>query len=211
MSGYYPLPDTPISPLIAYADPQLGVNRGENSGNPVSHLPPLLASSSSSTTANSDMGEVDLTTVTDEKRRRNTAASGKFSRGLPVLMSNKQSPARFRIKKKQRTVHLERSVSDLKGRAGELEKEVADLRRENSLLKEIVILKGSQHIAAQRQLAQRLLAQNAGIGLPSGDRGQGNESSGMASSSSTKEATTPEEESSNDSEPEKTGAGTKNQ
>jgi hypothetical protein len=43
--------------------------------------------------------------------------------------------ARFRIKKKQRTLDLERSVSDLTGRAEELEREAADLRRENGWLK----------------------------------------------------------------------------
>ncbi|KAL1738640.1 hypothetical protein HDZ31DRAFT_16016, partial [Schizophyllum fasciatum] len=57
----------------------------------------------------------------EEKRRRNTAAS-----------------ARFRIKKKQKTLNLERSVADLTGRAEELEKEAADLRRENGWLREIV-------------------------------------------------------------------------
>ncbi|KAJ7275412.1 PLC-like phosphodiesterase [Mycena haematopus] len=54
----------------------------------------------------------------DDKRRRNTAAS-----------------ARFRIKKKQKTLGLERTVSDLTGRAEELEREAADLRRENGWLK----------------------------------------------------------------------------
>jgi hypothetical protein len=52
--------------------------------------------------------------------------------------------ARFRIKKKQRTTNLERSVSDLTGRAEDLEREAADLRRENGWLKEIVMLKGSR-------------------------------------------------------------------
>ncbi|KII93718.1 hypothetical protein PLICRDRAFT_35940 [Plicaturopsis crispa FD-325 SS-3] len=61
----------------------------------------------------------------EDKRRRNTAAS-----------------ARFRIKKKHRTLDLERSVSDLTGRAEELEREAAELRRENGWLKEIVMLKG---------------------------------------------------------------------
>ncbi|KJA26109.1 hypothetical protein HYPSUDRAFT_105910, partial [Hypholoma sublateritium FD-334 SS-4] len=58
----------------------------------------------------------------DEKRRRNTAAS-----------------ARFRVKKKHRTITLERSVSELTGRADELEREASDLRRENGWLKEIVM------------------------------------------------------------------------
>lgn len=63
--------------------------------------------------------------IAEDKRRRNTTAS-----------------ARFRIKKKLRTLNLERSVSDLSGRAEELEREAADLRRENGWLKEIVLLKG---------------------------------------------------------------------
>ncbi|KAI0318985.1 hypothetical protein OF83DRAFT_876080 [Amylostereum chailletii] len=62
--------------------------------------------------------------VTEDKRRRNTAAS-----------------ARFRIKKKQKTLNLERTVSDLTGRVDELEQEASDLRRENGWLKEIVMLK----------------------------------------------------------------------
>jgi hypothetical protein len=49
-------------------------------------------------------------------------------------------------------------VSDLTGRAEELEREATDLRRENSWLKEIVILKGSQFAAnnlAPRQAPSR--------------------------------------------------------
>ncbi|KZT23816.1 hypothetical protein NEOLEDRAFT_1038799, partial [Neolentinus lepideus HHB14362 ss-1] len=57
----------------------------------------------------------------EDKRRRNTAAS-----------------ARFRIKKKQKVLNLERSVADLAGRAEELEREAAELRRENGWLKEII-------------------------------------------------------------------------
>jgi len=52
--------------------------------------------------------------------------------------------ARFRTKKKLKTINLERSVSDLTGRAEELEREVADLRRENGWLKEIIMLKGTR-------------------------------------------------------------------
>ncbi|KAF9065421.1 hypothetical protein BDP27DRAFT_1332039, partial [Rhodocollybia butyracea] len=62
--------------------------------------------------------------IVEDKRRRNTAAS-----------------ARFRIKKKQRNLNLERTVSDLTGRADELEKEASDLRRENGWLKEIIMMK----------------------------------------------------------------------
>jgi hypothetical protein len=60
--------------------------------------------------------------------------------------------ARFRIKKKQKTLNLERTVSDLSGRTEELEREAAELRRENGWLKEIVLLKGKK-LAASSQLA----------------------------------------------------------
>ncbi|EGO02805.1 hypothetical protein SERLA73DRAFT_176185 [Serpula lacrymans var. lacrymans S7.3] len=72
-----------------------------------------------------DQEDNDTAFISDDKRRRNTAAS-----------------ARFRIKKKQRTLNLERTVSDLTGRAEELEREASELRRENGWLKEIVLLKG---------------------------------------------------------------------
>ncbi|KAF8311130.1 uncharacterized protein EI90DRAFT_2893867, partial [Cantharellus anzutake] len=58
----------------------------------------------------------------DEKRRRNTAAS-----------------ARFRTKKKQRTLNLERNIQDLTGRAEDLEKEAGELRKENEWLREMVV------------------------------------------------------------------------
>lgn len=67
----------------------------------------------------------------DEKRRRNTEAS-----------------ARFRVKKKLKSVHLQRGIDDLTGRADDLEREAAELRRENSWLKEIVMLKGG-HISPE--------------------------------------------------------------
>ncbi|KAF8527961.1 hypothetical protein BU17DRAFT_34879, partial [Hysterangium stoloniferum] len=57
----------------------------------------------------------------EDKRQRNTAAS-----------------ARFRIKKKQRDLNLERTVSDLTSRAEELERVATNLRRENTWLKELV-------------------------------------------------------------------------
>lgn len=64
--------------------------------------------------------------------------------------------ARFRIKKKQRSLNLERSVSDLAGRAEELEREASELRRENGWLKEIVMLKGrSLSGAGERSRASR--------------------------------------------------------
>lgn len=50
--------------------------------------------------------------------------------------------ARFRIKKKHKTVELERNVVDLEGRADDLEKEATELRKENGWLKEMLIMKG---------------------------------------------------------------------
>ena len=52
--------------------------------------------------------------------------------------------ARFRVKKKQWTLNLERSITDLSGRVEELEREAAELRRENGWLKEIVMLKSKR-------------------------------------------------------------------
>ena len=66
--------------------------------------------------------------------------------------------ARFRVKKKHRTIALERAVSDLTGRAEELEREVGDLRRENGWLKEIVVLKGGQNIANNRLALRQAVA-----------------------------------------------------
>ncbi|KAJ7462757.1 hypothetical protein B0H11DRAFT_2054204 [Mycena galericulata] len=96
----------------------------ESTGGRTRAPPPQTGPSTSS--ASPDAGADDNDEYED-KRRRNTAAS-----------------ARFRIKKKQRTLDLERSVSDLTGRAEELEREAADLRRENGWLKEIVMLKGGR-------------------------------------------------------------------
>ncbi|KAJ7293195.1 hypothetical protein C8J57DRAFT_18852 [Mycena rebaudengoi] len=63
---------------------------------------------------------------------------------IPLAWLKVRLSARFRIKKKQRTLALERSVSDLTGRAEDLEREASDLRRENGWLKEIVMLKGGR-------------------------------------------------------------------
>lgn len=59
--------------------------------------------------------------------------------------------ARFRIKKKQKNLNLERTVSDLTSRAEELEREATNLRRENSWLKEIVMMKGRRNLAGSLQ------------------------------------------------------------
>ncbi|KAJ3813944.1 hypothetical protein F5876DRAFT_62733 [Lentinula aff. lateritia] len=105
------------------------INTNAAMGTPDTSSAAVAMSSGSPPTAVSRTESPDPTDpgVTEDKRRRNTAAS-----------------ARFRIKKKQRNLNLERTVSDLTGRADELEKEAADLRRENGWLKEIVMLKGSR-------------------------------------------------------------------
>ncbi|PPQ62795.1 hypothetical protein CVT24_000489 [Panaeolus cyanescens] len=120
----------------------------------------------SSSSPEVDMTEAERQAISDEKRRRNTAAS-----------------ARFRIKKKHKTITLERSVSDLTGRAEELEREVADLRRENGWLKEIVMLKGTRFAASNLSSAEALsqvaaLATNGPYSTDS--RAQSSSSSGAA-------------------------------
>nr|GAT47325.1 cytochrome C oxidase assembly protein COX19 [Mycena chlorophos] len=91
--------------------------------------PPALPQAGPSTSGGGAADD-DVDADYEDKRRRNTQAS-----------------ARFRIKKKMRSLELERSVSDLTGRAEELEREAADLRRENGWLKEIVMLRGGGHLA----------------------------------------------------------------
>jgi hypothetical protein len=61
-------------------------------------------------------------TAAEDKRRRNTAAS-----------------ARFRLKKKEREVALEKTSKELETRVTELERECEGLRRENGWLKGLVV------------------------------------------------------------------------
>jgi septal ring factor EnvC (AmiA/AmiB activator) len=61
------------------------------------------------------------------------------------------SIARFRIKKKQTMINLERSLSDLQRRADELEREATELRRENAWLKDMVLMKGRRRRAGRHQ------------------------------------------------------------
>ncbi|KAJ7456610.1 hypothetical protein FB451DRAFT_610302 [Mycena latifolia] len=104
----------------------------------------------STSTTSPDGGED--TDEYEDKRRRNTAAS-----------------ARFRIKKKQRTLDLERSVSDLTGRAEDLEREASDLRRENGWLKEIIMLKGG-HLAGINLSGNTGYSETAGRGSERRDK-----------------------------------------
>ncbi|KAL6299633.1 hypothetical protein BKA93DRAFT_819824 [Sparassis latifolia] len=90
-------------------------------------LPPPQPVSNPPSPEAAEPQEGDQIGSSDDKRRRNTAAS-----------------ARFRIKKKQWTLNLERGISDLSGRVEELEREAGELRRENGWLKEIVMLKSKR-------------------------------------------------------------------
>jgi hypothetical protein len=71
---------------------------------------------------------------TEDKRRRNTAAS-----------------ARFRLKKKEREAALEKKARELEVKVNELEKECEGLRRENGWLKGLVV--GVTGVAAPPQLS----------------------------------------------------------
>ncbi|KAF8971437.1 hypothetical protein BDZ97DRAFT_1240307 [Flammula alnicola] len=129
-------------------------------------------------TSSSPEGE-QTEAISEEKRRRNTAAS-----------------ARFRIKKKHKTISLERSVSDLTGRAEELEREASDLRRENGWLKEIVMLKGTRFAASN--LAHRQALSEAAA-LATGQSASGPSGSSSAIGPSGSSSAIPEEESASES------------
>ncbi|EIW85184.1 hypothetical protein CONPUDRAFT_135004 [Coniophora puteana RWD-64-598 SS2] len=81
-----------------------------------------IASSPASPSAADSPGSSDGVVGTEDKRRRNTAAS-----------------ARFRLKKKEREVALERRAKELEERVAELERECEGLRRENGWLKGLVV------------------------------------------------------------------------
>jgi hypothetical protein len=84
-------------------------------------------------------------------------------------------------------------VSELTGRADELEREAADLRRENGWLKEIVMLKGTRFAAsnlAHRQALSEAAALATGRAGPSTSGTAGDE----------KEATSEEESDSSEEE-----------
>lgn len=79
-------------------------------------------------------------TASEDKRRRNTAAS-----------------ARFRLKKKEREAALEKKAKELEVRVGELEKECEALRRENGWLKGLVVgVTGAGAVQQQQQQLQQI-------------------------------------------------------
>ncbi|KAI0651495.1 hypothetical protein C8Q79DRAFT_1114447 [Trametes meyenii] len=126
----------------------------------------LQAATTASNTPSPEAGHGDPTEMeavasAEDKRRRNTAAS-----------------ARFRIKKKQWTLNLERTISDLSGRVEELEREAAELRRENGWLKEIVMLKSKRFAGVVPDLEpppspSSASASGSGAGAGAGATGQG--------------------------------------
>ncbi|GJJ09510.1 hypothetical protein Clacol_003733 [Clathrus columnatus] len=94
-------------------------------------IPPCQTSSFKVKASRDNVDHPEAEVILEEKRQRNTAAS-----------------ARFRVRKKERNQQLEQTVSHLSTRAEELEREASDLRRENTWLKEIVIMKGRQNLDA---------------------------------------------------------------
>ncbi|KAG0703104.1 hypothetical protein DFH29DRAFT_917907 [Suillus ampliporus] len=128
---------------------------------------PSASTSSNTNTTPSDAGDItDESAIAEDKRRRNTSAS-----------------ARFRIKKKQKTLNLERTVGDLTGRTEELEREASELRRENSWLKEIVLLKsrrrggfgGIQSSSSQQASTSSTQGDGCNDSLSSDEEGHGKE------------------------------------
>ena len=115
--------------------------------------------------------------------------------GACFLTSPVLHTARFRIKKKQWTLNLERTIGDLSGRVEELEREASELRRENGWLKEIVMLK-SKRLAG---IVPELEPSPSGSGSGSGGGGGSAGPSGSGSGGPRVEKT-PEEEESDESD-----------
>lgn len=133
-----------------------------------------------------DVPGEDPVAIAEDKRRRNTAASGETNFLLRQQMSLKHMAyrtARFRIKKKQWTLNLERTISDLSSRVQELEVEAAELRRENGWLKEIVMLKSKQNAQASATAGEAGTSASASSSQPDlTDASGGGEGSGGTTS-----------------------------
>lgn len=99
--------------------------------------------------------EAERAVTAEDKRRRNTAAS-----------------ARFRSKKKQWLLNMERTVTSLSRQVDELEREAADLRRENGWLKEIVMLRARRAIGGGPLNLSGSLVNNNNVGQPDAVRGK---------------------------------------
>jgi len=105
-------------------------------GSPSSVTTPGTPTTSSSTFSSSILTPLS---ASEDKRRRNTAAS-----------------ARFRLKKKEREAALESKAKDLESKVVDLERECEALRRENGWLKGLVV--GVTGAAAQVPNGQGLVA-----------------------------------------------------
>jgi hypothetical protein len=129
------------------APPAPATKRARTRKASVSSSSPVHEAASPITTAAADASGDDLAesvsqnfSATEDKRRRNTAAS-----------------ARFRLKKKEREAALEKRAKELELRVGELERECEGLRRENGWLKGLVVGVtgvGAQPIVQQPQQTQ---------------------------------------------------------
>ena len=108
---------------------------------------PMNTSSASSTSP--DASNLTPLSASEDKRRRNTAAS-----------------ARFRLKKKEREAALEGKARELESKVLELERECEALRRENGWLKGLVV--GVTGAAAQAPTQG--LSGAPGIPMPSGTK-----------------------------------------
>lgn len=113
--------------MFGHHEPEASHSHAQQVTPPPPPQPQSPVDNTPSPEAGQEPSEGDTVAIVEDKRRRNTAAS-----------------ARFRIKKKQWTLNLERTISDLSGRVQELEGEASELRRENGWLKEIVMLKSKR-------------------------------------------------------------------
>jgi len=121
-----PLSTSPQTPTPVPVSPASDVQAQLNKQPPPTPKRPRMTKSPSDTGAvpTSPADEYNSTqpNATEDKRRRNTAAS-----------------ARFRLKKKEREAALEKKAKELEVKVSELEKECEGLRRENGWLKGLVV------------------------------------------------------------------------
>ncbi|EGO00325.1 hypothetical protein SERLA73DRAFT_180850 [Serpula lacrymans var. lacrymans S7.3] len=103
------------------------------------------ASTTGAYTDGSSSGAAPMS-ASEDKRRRNTAAS-----------------ARFRLKKKEREAALEQRAKELEGRVSELERECEGLRRENGWLKGLVVGVTGAGAQQQQQPVRRREDGDAGV------------------------------------------------
>lgn len=116
-----PAPSTPASALETKPDVQAAPPAKRARTRKASISTSTIGDDSLSVAASPVTPDSSLT-PSEDKRRRNTAAS-----------------ARFRLKKKEREAALEKKAKELESRVSELERECEGLRRENGWLKGLVV------------------------------------------------------------------------